>query len=114
MQRINRGLKHRQAAGRLSNAGTDHHTVVSLGRGHPLYLGSRGFIGLKQAHIRVPSAFGHLLQGQGDADTDFLDGHAQRKHGISEIHSFRLLTCEENTRYLFNPPGCSCVIDTAR
>jgi hypothetical protein len=54
----------------------------------------------KQAQVPVPSAFGHLLQGHGDAGMDSLGVHARRQHGIGEIHGFRLLTYEQNTRHL--------------
>jgi hypothetical protein len=92
MDRIYYGLKHRQAMGRQSNASADHYTVVSLGHERPLYLGSGCFIGPNQAQVRVPSAVGHLLQGQGNAGMDFLGGHPRRKYGISEIHGLWLLT----------------------
>jgi hypothetical protein len=100
MHRIDHGLKHRQAVRRQSNASADHDTVVRLGCERPLYLGSGCFIGLNQAQVRVPSAFGHLLQGQGDTGMDFLGGRTRRKYGISEIHGLRLLTYEQNMRHL--------------
>jgi hypothetical protein len=99
------GLKHRQAVGRQANASADHHTIVSLGLEPPPHVGSGCFIGPKQAQVRVPSAFGHLLQGHADADMNFLGVHARRQHGIGEIHGFRLLTYEQNTRHLTRPPG---------
>jgi hypothetical protein len=100
MHRIDHGLKHRQAAGRQSNASPDHDTVVSLSRERPLYLGSGYFIGLNQAQVRAPSAFGHMLQGQGNAGMDFLGVRARRKYGVSEIHGLWLLPYEQNMRHL--------------
>ena len=100
MHRIDHGLKHRQAAGRQSNASPDHDTVVSLSRERPLYLGSGCFIGLNQAQVRAPSAFGHMLQGQGNAGMDFLGVRARRKYGVSEIHGLWLLPYEQNMRHL--------------
>jgi hypothetical protein len=67
VHRVDHGLKHRQAVGRQANASADHHTVVSLGLEPPFHVESGRFIGPKQAQVRAPSAFGHLLQGQGDS-----------------------------------------------
>jgi hypothetical protein len=100
MHRIDHGLKHRQAAGRQLNASPDHDTVVSLSRERPLYLGSGYFIGLNQAQVRAPSAFGHMIQGQGNAGMDFLGVRARRKHWVSEIHGLWLLPYEQNMRHL--------------
>jgi hypothetical protein len=101
------GLKHRQAVGRQANASADHHTIVSLGLEPPLHVGSSCFIGPKQAQVRAPSAFGHLLQGHGDSGMDSLGIHARWQHGIGEIHGLRLLTYEQNTRHLTLPRGCA-------
>jgi hypothetical protein len=62
----------------------------------------------------VPSAFGHLLQGQGDSGMDSLGVHARRQHGIGEIHGLRLLTYEQNTRHLTLPRGCTSFAATAQ
>jgi hypothetical protein len=100
MHRIDHGLKHRQAAGRQSNASPDHDAVVSLVRERPLYLGSGCFIGLNQAQVRAPSALGHMLQGQGNAGMDFLGVRARRQYGVSEIHSLWLLPYKQDMRHL--------------
>jgi hypothetical protein len=70
-----------------------------LGLEPPLHVGSGCFIGPKEAQVRKPSAFGHLLQGHGDAGMDFLGVHARRQHGTGEIHRLGLLTYEQNTRH---------------
>src|SRR5882724_11674913 len=103
VNRVYHSLKQRQAARRKANARADHHAVISLGLQPPLHIGASCFIGLDQAQIHVPSAFAHLLQGQGDAGMDPLGVHARRQHGISEIHGLRLLAYEENTRHV-SPP----------
>jgi hypothetical protein len=74
-----------------------------LGFEAPRHVGAGCFIGPKQAQVRVPSAFGHLLQGQSDAGIDSLGVHAWRQYGIGEIHGFRLLTYEQNARHLTLP-----------
>ena len=61
----------------------------------------------------MQSAFGHLLQGQGDSGMDSLGVHARRQYGIGEIHGLRLLTYEQNTRHLTLPRGCASFAATA-
>jgi hypothetical protein len=86
--------------GQEANAGAYHHTVISPSLELPLDVGSGCFIGPKEAQVRKPSAFGHLLHGHGDAGMDFLGVHARRQHGTGEIHRLGLLTYEQNTRHL--------------
>jgi hypothetical protein len=99
--RIDHGLKHRQAAGRQSNASPDHNTVVSLGSERPLYLGSGCFIGLYQAQVRAPSAFGHTLRAKAMPAWIF-SAFMLAEYGVRKIHGLWLLPYE-GTRVIDHP-----------
>jgi hypothetical protein len=87
-------------------------TLVTSAPAEPVVT-SGCFIGPKLAQVRKPSAFGHVLQGQGDSGVDSLGVHFRRQHGIGEIHGLRLLTYEQNTRHLTLPRGCASFAATA-
>jgi hypothetical protein len=73
---------------------------MNMGPERSLHVGSSCFIGLKQAQVSDPSAFGHLLQGDFDAGMDFLGVHPWWNRGVSEINGLRSLAYEQNTRHL--------------
>jgi hypothetical protein len=99
VDRVDDGLEQRKAPGRQADTSADYDAVAARGSQMTFHRLPGSFIRTDKANVGLPSSVCHLLQRSRDTGAYLLNGHTWRKGRIGEIHRFRVVADQQNSRY---------------